>query len=509
VFKHLFVFIASFFLLLNTAYAQDALSPNAPPDHDGIALGAGFTPDPLPIAGILGGGNINVAPFNLGDRCQGYVTAQPDFRINIVFPFTFLRFIFVSDSLLNDTSLIIRSPGGTYRCNDDSFTVNNPSIDYRDLVMGEYNIWVGAVAPNTTPQGTLYITISEGIVPSSTGLIMPFGAPVVTPTPGGVALPTTVPGSFMDSSAAPMHGTTVLEHGFLPDPFWLPVVAGGVIPVPPHDLADSTNVDDTLCRGYASSPPQLRIQWRGLSTRLRMFFVPSIPADADSGLAVRAPSGWQCSSSFAPGFLDPQVEFINPSEGVYDIWVTHETTPALPVSGILYVTEKQFYPTFVPEIVSSTITNLNGLDPSQPAKQGGLAVSGILASEPVAVTLSGGGAVDLGAANPSLERRSGCLGYHDAVADYALMLESPQLYLRLFFVAADAAQDAVLVVRAPDGSWYCNDDSYDSVHPTLNLIGVPAGEYSLWLGNFDAPEAITGSLYLTQGDLSPLSFVLP
>jgi hypothetical protein len=486
------------------AHAQDALSPNAPPDQEGIALGIGFAPDPLPLAGVLAGGNIDTGTLNMGADCRGYVTAQPDFRINIVYPFSFLRLMFVSDSLLNDTSLIIRSPGGTYTCNDDSFTVDNPSLDFRDMLMGEYTIWVGAIAPNATPQGTLYLTISEAIYPSSTGLVMPFNAPVVTPTPGGVALPTRAPDSFLDETAPPIHGIAMLEHGFLPDPYWAVIVGGGALPVPPLDAVDPSDTASAECAGYASGAPQMQLEWRGLSTRLRLFFLPANPATTDTALAVLAPEGWRCNRSFAGGFIDPLVEFINPPEGDYTVWVTNETAPDEFVSGILYVTEKLYYPTFVPAVANPSIELIAGLDSTAPPTQASLDAGETLPSDPIVVNLNAGGGVDVRAANPLLEGRLGCAGYMAAAPDFTLNLSAAQAFLRLFFLPSNLEGDATLIVRAADGRWYCNDDSYNSKHPTVNLIGLSTGTYQVWAGNFDAADALPGALYVTGDDLTPL-----
>jgi hypothetical protein len=492
-------------LVVLPAHAQGGLSPNAPPDHSGIALGAGFAPDPLPAPSMLAGGNLDLAALSMGQECRGYVTAQPDFRVNIIFPFDFLRFIFVSDSLLNDTMMVIREPDGTYVCSEDSFDVNNPSLDFRAMATGEYNIWLGALAPNSTAQGTLYMTISEAVYPSSTGLVMPFAGAVVTPTPGGILLPTLSAGSFMDIDAAPVVGTVTLEHGFLPDPYWTVLVGGGGLPVPPHDLSNPADIVTSECAGFASSAPQFRLDWRGLSTRLRMFFIPATPSDADMGLAVHGPEGWVCNKSFAPGFTEPLVEFVNPAEGAYTVWVTNETAPELPVSGVLYVTEKLYYPTFLPRaLTTDAITQVNGLDSALPPAQAAAELGELFAPDPFVMPLVAGGTLDIPALNPELDARTGCEGFMDAAPDLALTLTAQQALLRMFFLPDDGVGDATLIMRTPDGRWFCSDDSYDSVHPTLNVVGAQQGIYAIWVGNYAVPDALPGSLHITQSSLSPV-----
>ncbi|MCC6614535.1 MAG: hypothetical protein IT320_13730 [Anaerolineae bacterium] len=486
-----------------TARAQEVLSPNAAPEHDGLALGVGFAPDPLPVAGIIGGGSIDLSRENMGADCRGFVTAQPDFRINVVYPFPFLRLILVSDSLLNDMTMIIRTPGGSYVCNDDSFDIDNPTLDFRDLEMGEYSIWIGTIAPNIEAQATLYVTISEAIYPSSTGLVMPFAAPVVTPTPAGVILPTPIPGTFMDEQAAPANGEAVLEHGFLPDPFWEVLVGGGSVTVPPHDAQPGV-VEGAQCGGYTTGRPQLRLEWQGDSTRLRIFFVPNSAPDANMALAVLSPDGWLCNRDFAPGFTQPQVDFINPSPGTYTIWVTHETSPNTLVSGVLYVTEKQYYPTYVPVVASESVELIAGLDAAAAPTQGSLDLGADFDPDPLTLPMSAGGPFDLVAANPGLETQAHCVGFYNDAPNAIFRLNVPLTYIRLFFVADEASADATMVLRAPDGRWYCNDDSYNAVNPTLNVIGAPGGTYQLWLGSFEAEATISGTFYLTQTDATPL-----
>ncbi|MCL4246662.1 MAG: hypothetical protein KJ065_00780 [Anaerolineae bacterium] len=492
-------------LIAALVQAQEVLSPNAAPDHDGVALGVGFAPDPLSIAGILAGGGIDLGLEDMGEDCRGFVTAQPDFRINVVFPFPFLRLIVVSDSLLNDTTLVIRSPGGTYTCSDDSFDVDNPTLDFHDMEMGEYNIWVGTIAPNVAAQSTLYITVSEAIYPSSTGLVMPFAAPVITPTPAGVILPTPIPGTFMDERAEPAFGEIQLEHGFLPDPFWEVIVGGGAVAVPPHD-AQADAADQPQCSGYTTGRPQVRLQWTGDSTRLRIFFVPSSSsaADANVSLAVLSPQGWVCNRDFAPGFTQPQVEFINPVAGNYAIWVAHESLPNMLVSGVLYVTEKQYYPTYVPVVASATVDHLVGLDAAGPPTQGSLDLGADFTPDPLTLPMTAGGSIDLEANNPSLEPQVHCTGFYNAAPNAIFRLNVPLTFIRLFFLADSNDGDATLVLRSPEGRWYCNDDSYNAVNPTLNVIDAPAGTYQLWLGSFGAEASIPGTFYMTQTDATPL-----
>ena len=55
-----------------------------------------------------------------------------------------------------------------------------------------------------------------------------------------------------------------------------------------------------------------------------------------------------------------------------------------------------------------------------------------------------------------------------------------------------------LSVRAADGSFFCNDDSFDTRNPTIDFQGAPAGHYDIWIGSFSASDLVDGTLYVTE-----------
>jgi hypothetical protein len=144
------------------------------------------------------------------------------------------------------------------------------------------------------------------------------------------------------------------------------------------------------------------------------------------------------------------------------------------------------------------------LEPDQPPGQANVLLSGAFEPDPLVVPVMAGGAFNLRSANADNATARQCVGFVNSAPDVVFNLAAPLPYLRLFYLVDAADADATLIMRSPDGRWYCNDDSYNSVHPTLNLVGPEAGNYQVWLGNFDAPDGLSGSLYLTQTDATPL-----
>ncbi|MEO8393487.1 MAG: hypothetical protein ABI700_10905, partial [Chloroflexota bacterium] len=256
------------------------------------------------------------------------------------------------------------------------------------------------------------------------------------------------------------------------------------------------------CAGYASSAPSFRVHWSGQSTRLRFLFAP-IDGNQDAALVVQGPSGvgssadgsWVCNRDFAGGYNRPQAEFINPLEGIYNVWVSDETAPDEQVIGVLYVTEKQWSPETVPQAGTSTTDPIAGLIPATSAFSFDAS-----APDPYAIPGSlGGGDLDIGATNKA------CPGSYESQPAFGFLLPQPTYFLRVFFVSTDPKADAALIVRMPDGTWYCADDSHNSKQPIVDVIGnLSTGGVSIWIGSFDAKDSIPGTLYLTRGGANPL-----
>lgn len=107
-----------------------------------ITLSPAFTPNPATVRGISGGA---VAASELMGRsetatgpCTGFIDAQPDHRITLT---QFFNQLSIEIQSTDDTSLVIRGPGGTW-CNDD-FSYKNPGITGQWL-SGTYEVWVGS-----------------------------------------------------------------------------------------------------------------------------------------------------------------------------------------------------------------------------------------------------------------------------------------------------------------------------------------------------------------------------
>jgi hypothetical protein len=81
-----------------------------------------------------------------------------------------------------------------------------------------------------------------------------------------------------------------------------------------------------------------------------------------------------------------------------------------------------------------------------------------------------------------------CVGWIDATrADVTVNYTAAGAPLAFL---AESRSDTTLVVRAPDGSWLCNDD-FQGLNPGVIIPRPASGEYRIWVGTFNQgrPEA--------------------
>jgi hypothetical protein len=108
---------------------------------------------------VTSGGSINAATAGLGAGCVGYLTRQPDFRINLTAADSFLRVY--ATSTAGDVTLVINGSNGQWICNDDSYGGTNPSVDLRNLGAGQIDIWVGSYQSGVQARSVLHVTELE------------------------------------------------------------------------------------------------------------------------------------------------------------------------------------------------------------------------------------------------------------------------------------------------------------------------------------------------------------
>ena len=202
------------------------------------------------------------------------------------------------------------------------------------------------------------------------------------------------------------------------------------------------------------------------------------------------------------GGTNSQIVFTVPQTGRYYIFATRYNTSDGESGGafILGYVESDASGGQTGTSSSTGATGATGsatLDYNLTPTFGGVELVSGFQDDPFTVSITAGGSVDT-----STELGSPCLGFVASAPDFRLLYTAGQYNLRMFFTGES---DTTLVVNAPDGSWYCDDDSGGNLHPLLNFIDPLDGQYDIWVGSYEADQFVPGELTITEMDIMPES----
>lgn len=286
------ILTAAIALVQEPARAQD--------EEVDVAIGTGFTPDPLRLTGTT----IGAEPMSArAPGCRGYVGGAPDRVLRLDTRFGFLRFFVTASS---DVTLALRGPDGQWRCAGRPLA-GAPREQGR-YAPGRYEVWIGSVERGAQVAYELAVTEFRSVGPAT-------GRTDEARAAGGQEIGLDV------RAEAGRYRNRRLRRGFLPDPREDGGTAGGSI-----DVA----LIGGGCRGHVGGQPNHVLTLRD---ELDYFRIAVREAGAPVTLVVRTPSGgYLCS---APDGL-PSVEQDAWTEGRYLIWVGSREPGATPDYRLQY-----------------------------------------------------------------------------------------------------------------------------------------------------------------------------
>ena len=139
-----------------TAGVATAQNWQGTPTYGSVQLRSGFTPDPYEVR-LTAGGPID-SRAALGAACPGFIANNPDFDLYWTAGSGSLPLV-ISANSNTDTTLVVRTPGGQWLCEDDGgYNGMNPGLRIDHPVSGLYDIWVGTYAQGNAPA---VLSISE------------------------------------------------------------------------------------------------------------------------------------------------------------------------------------------------------------------------------------------------------------------------------------------------------------------------------------------------------------
>ncbi|MEO3432732.1 hypothetical protein [Inquilinus sp. CAU 1745] len=109
--------------------------------------------------------------------------------------------------------------------------------------------------------------------------------------------------------------------------------------------------------------------------------------------------------------------------------------------------------------------------------------------DPYLVNVLAGGGIDVS------RRITGCTGSIADAPDFRLDYEAGGLPLSIF---VESGSDTTLVVNAPDGRWYCDDDGWGDLDPLVSFNAPLSGQYDIWIGQFDGGSGVSATLGISE-----------
>lgn len=128
-------------------------------------------------------------------------------------------------------------------------------------------------------------------------------------------------------------------------------------------------------------------------------------------------------------------------------------------------------------------------DPSAAPSFGDVSLTTGYTPDPYMVSITSGGLIDARGISPS------CAGWVANAPDFDLYFTAGSLPLT---IAAMSDSDTTLVVNAPDGRWYCNDDGGQGLNPLLTFNNAQSGLYDIWIGSYRQGDFANATLSISE-----------
>ena len=92
---------------------------------------------------------------------------------------------------------------------------------------------------------------------------------------------------------------------------------------------------------------------------------------------------------------------------------------------------------------------------------------------------------------------SSCRGYISNAPDVRLVFNGGSSLPLI--ISANSSADTTLVVNAPDGSWYCDDDGGDrGLNPSVRFNRPLSGRYEIWVGTYGNQSLQPADLHISE-----------
>lgn len=117
-------------------------------------------------------------------------------------------------------------------------------------------------------------------------------------------------------------------------------------------------------------------------------------------------------------------------------------------------------------------------------------LSGGFSPDPQVISLRSGGNID-----SSRAIGGSCRGFIANAPDVRLSFNPGSLPL---IISVNSNADTTLVVNAPDGRWYCDDDGGEGLNPSVRFNRPMSGRYEIWIGTYGNSSLQPAQLHISE-----------
>ena len=142
--------------------------------------------------------------------------------------------------------------------------------------------------------------------------------------------------------------------------------------------------------------------------------------------------------------------------------------------------------------IAATFTGIaSAQDYSLAPTYGTVALASGFSPDPYAVSVQSGGSID-----SSSSIGGACRGFVASAPDVRLNFTAGSLPL---IISSGSSADTTLVVNAPDGRWYCDDDSGQAgMNPMVRFNTPASGQYDIWIGTYGSSSLQPAQLHISE-----------
>jgi hypothetical protein len=131
------------------------------------------------------------------------------------------------------------------------------------------------------------------------------------------------------------------------------------------------------------------------------------------------------------------------------------------------------------------------LDYTQETVSGDVVLDSGFSPDPYSHSISAGGPVNvryLGGA---------CAGFAGSQPDFRVNYVADDFTLLRFYWIPNDGADGTMIINGPNNTYFCNDDSFNTLNPTVDFINPSGGAYDIWIGSIDG-HIHSGTLYVSE-----------